>query len=120
LNAYDDGAGVTSAFNLNVLARINRELDGDFRLRKFKHEARWNSAKSRVEMHLISRERQRACIAGAHCTAEFEEGESIWTESSQKFSPFELREIALASGFEPVHQWIDQEWPFAESLWIAN
>jgi dimethylhistidine N-methyltransferase len=120
LNAYDDGAGVTSAFNKNVLSRINRELDGNFDLKAFDHEARWNSSASRMEMHLVSNARQIVRVEGAQCTATFERGETIWTESSQKFSLGDLFDIAVGTGFEPTHQWIDQEWPFAENLWVAR
>jgi L-histidine N-alpha-methyltransferase len=67
IRAYDDGAGVTAAFNLNLLSRINRELKGDFHVRKFRHEARWRSDRNRIEMHLVSRERQSVTVAAAKC-----------------------------------------------------
>lgn len=120
LTAYDDPVGVTAAFNLNVLSRINRELEGNFQLRKFRHEARWRSDKSRIEMHLVSQERQTVSIPGASCVAAFEVGESLWTESSQKFTLSVLDQIAHESGFLPLARWIDEEWPFAESLWLAR
>jgi dimethylhistidine N-methyltransferase len=117
ITAYDDPAGVTAAFNLNLLSRINRELQGDFQLRKFRHEARWRSDRNRIEMHLVSQERQSVNVAGANCYATFDAGESIWTEASQKFTTEMLWGYALDSGFAPRAQWIDREWPFAESLW---
>jgi dimethylhistidine N-methyltransferase len=119
LEAYDDPAGVTAAFNLNLLARINRELEADFRLRSFRHEARWRADKNRIEMHLVSLERQFVTVRGAHCYAAFEPGESIWTEACQKFTPEGLESIALETGFEPAARWIDADWPFAENLWLV-
>ena len=120
LAAYDDPTGVTSAFNLNLLARINRELGGNFQLKKFEHQARWVADKSRIEMHLISRERQSVTIPGAKCEASFQAGESIWTEASRKFVGSDLERAATMSGFAVARQWIDSEWGFAENLWFAN
>jgi dimethylhistidine N-methyltransferase len=120
LNAYDDAAGVTSAFNLNLLARINRELNGNFDLKKFRHEARWVKEKSRVEMHLVSRERQTVNVDAADCRVSFAVGESIWTESSRKFTLIELDRAAAECGFKCAQRWVDEEWPFAELLWIAT
>lgn len=119
LRAYDDSIGVTAAFNLNLLARINRELDGDFRLKKFRHEVRWRFDENRIEMHLVSQEHQTVTVAGANCRVSFEPYESIWTESSHKFTPLGLERVGRDAGFEPNGQWIDEEWPFAESLWLA-
>jgi L-histidine Nalpha-methyltransferase len=120
LRAYDDDCGVTAAFDLNLLARINRELDGNFPLRSFRHEARWRSEEKRIEMHLVSMEKQVISVPGADCRVLFEPGESIWTESSQKFDPVEFLQCARKTGFRPLAQWIDREWPFAENLWIAD
>ena len=119
LVAYDDPAGVTAAFNLNLLARINRELGGDFQLRNFRHEARWSQDAARIEMHLVSRTSQIVTIAGAGCEISFAEGETIWTESSHKFDPAEMARLAGWTGFASLAQWTDREWPFAENLWIA-
>lgn len=116
--AYDDPAGVTAAFNLNMLARMNRELGARFQLRQFRHEARWSPEQRRVEMHLQSLAAQKVEIPGARCQASFEPGETIWTESSYKFEPAELVSLAKQSGFTPEDQWIDREWPFAENLWM--
>src|SRR5579864_7401770 len=118
--AYDDSLGVTAAFNLNLLARINRELGADFDLNQFEHVARINCEARRVEMHLRSRRRQSVNIPEAELLVEFRDGETIWTESSHKYSQEEVFEIARASGFFCEAQWIDEEWPFAESLLVAE
>jgi dimethylhistidine N-methyltransferase len=120
LLAYDDPAGVTAAFNMNVLARVNRELGADFDLKQFAHEARWNAVERRIEMHLRSLQRQRVEIPGAHLRIRIDEDETIWTESSHKYSPSEPIEMAARTGFRCEAQWIDKEWPFAQNLWIAG
>ncbi len=120
LAAYDDPIGVTGAFNLNLLARINRELGGNFDPRKFEHEARWNEPERRIEMHLRSRVDQTAYIQEADLTVALRAGETIWTESSHKFQLHELEEMAARAGFRVEAQWVDREWPFAESLWLAT
>lgn len=120
LSAYDDPLGVTAAFNLNLLARINRELGGDFDLLAFRHLARYDRAQRRVEMHLLSLCRQEVLIPGAECVAHLEEGETIWTESSHKYAAGEITEMGERSGFRTEAQWVDQEWPFAQTLLIAE
>ncbi len=120
LLAYDDPAGVTAAFNMNVIARINRELGADFDLKQFAHEARWNAVERRIEMHLRSLQKQRVEIPGANLRIRLEEGETIWTESSHKYSPVEPIEMASRTGFRCEAQWIDDEWAFAQNLWIAG
>jgi len=117
--AYDDAAGVTGSFNLNLLGRINRELGGDFNLRAFEHKARYNAQERRIEMHLRSRCEQTVSVRDAGLECSFYAGETIWTESSHKFIAGELPEIALESGFKVETQWIDEDWPFAESFWRA-
>jgi dimethylhistidine N-methyltransferase len=119
LQAYDDPAGVTAAFNRNLLARINRELHANFDVRNFHHEARFNDRTSNVEMHLCSAMRQTVTLGLAGGEIEFEAGETIWTESSHKYSLPELTELAAASGFRLDGQWIDDEWPFTENLLMA-
>lgn len=119
LTAYDDPAGVTAAFNLNVLARMNRELGANFNLNNFRHEARWSGRHCRIEMHLRSLARQTVDIPAADCRIRFARGETLWTESSHKFSPGELSRLARSAGFVEEAQWIDAEWPFAENLWIV-
>jgi L-histidine Nalpha-methyltransferase len=118
--AYDDAIGLTAAFDLNLLGRINRELSGNFDLRNFQHEARWNEPERRIEMHLRSRVDQTAFIAEADFTVRLHAGETIWTESSHKFQIEELCEMAGRTGFRVQAQWVDPEWPFAESLWVAH
>ncbi|HXR10281.1 MAG TPA: L-histidine N(alpha)-methyltransferase, partial [Candidatus Acidoferrales bacterium] len=120
LPAYDDPLGVTAAFNLNLLARINRELGADFDLRAFRHEARYNAAEQRVEMHLRSMRDQVVAIPRAGCTVSFSRGETIWTESSHKYRAEDISAMARRNGFRCDSQWIDTEWPFAESLLIAG
>ena len=118
--AYDDELGVTAAFNLNLLARINRELGADFDLAQFRHVAKINSEERSVEMHLESMRPQVVSIPAAEVIVEFQEGETIWTESSHKYSAEELLETARAAGFRCEIQWIDEQWPFAENLLIAE
>jgi dimethylhistidine N-methyltransferase len=120
LAAYDDELGVTAAFNLNLLARINRELDGNFDLDGFSHVARINHDARRVEMHLRSEWRQTVTIPPAGLAVEFQKDETIWTESSHKYSIHEISQMAGTAGFRCEAQWIDEEWPFAENLLVAK
>jgi dimethylhistidine N-methyltransferase len=118
--AYDDPLGVTAAFNLNLLARINRELDADFELHQFQHEARFNPEERAVEMHLRSLRAQSVRIEAADLTVEFDAGETIWTESSHKYSLDDVWQIAEQAGFYCEAQWLDRDWPFAENLLVAH
>jgi L-histidine Nalpha-methyltransferase len=115
LAAYDDPIGLTRAFNLNLLARINRELRANFDLNTFEHEARYNENAQRIEMHLRSKVKQTVSING-HFSIHLEQGETIWTESSYKFLPQQVRSMAERAGFQCQFQWLDAEWPFAQSL----
>jgi dimethylhistidine N-methyltransferase len=119
LDAYDDPAGVTAAFNLNLLARINRELSGNFNLRRFEHVARYDAAAQRVEMHLRAQSHQSVTIRQAELSVEFAAGETIWTEACHKFYPEQVRSMGRATGFRLHSQWTDREWPFAETLLLA-
>jgi L-histidine Nalpha-methyltransferase len=119
IEAYDDPAGVTAAFNLNLLGRINRELDADFDLRRFEHLARYAEEAQRVEMHLRSRSDQTVSIRKADVVVEFAADETICTEASHKFRPEQIAALAHTAGFRLEQQWIDCEWPFAENLLIA-
>jgi L-histidine N-alpha-methyltransferase len=119
LLAYNDPAGVTAAFDLNLLARINRELGADFDLAHFQHEARWNSAERRMEMHLRSTRRQTVHVPAASLRFMLDEDETIWTESSHKYKADEIQRMAARTGFRCDGQWIDREWPFAQNLLIA-
>jgi uncharacterized SAM-dependent methyltransferase len=118
--AYDDPLGVTASFNLNLLARMNRELGADFDLDSFGHLARDNSCERRIEMHLVSQCRQRVAIPGAGCEVAFGRGETIWTESSYKYRTEEVAYMARSAGFSSEAQWTDSEWAFAETLLIAE
>jgi len=120
LEAYADPLGVTAAFNKNLLARINHDLGADFELAYFEHVARFNNTARSVEMHLMSKREQTVTIPGAGFSVRFVEGETIWTESSHKYSKDEVFQMAGDSGFRCEAQWIDTEWPFAESLLVAQ
>ncbi|HJZ93999.1 MAG TPA: L-histidine N(alpha)-methyltransferase [Gemmataceae bacterium] len=103
--AYNDAAGVTAEFNLNLLVRINRELGADFDPDSFEHRAVFNSDESRIEMHLVSRRRQVVRVAGA--TFRFAAGETICTEHSYKYTPEAFRHLARAAGLELRRVWVD-------------
>jgi len=103
--AYNDAAGVTARFNLNLLARINRELDGDFDLASFSHKAFYNSVRQRIEMHLVSKQRQKVKVAGR--VIEFRVGETIHTENSYKYTLEMFGALARGSGWTPVSVWTD-------------
>jgi L-histidine N-alpha-methyltransferase len=105
LPAYNDSAGVTAAFNLNLLRRLNREAEADFDLCAFRHEAVWNDRDSRIEMHLVSTRDQTVHLAGK--AIRFREAESIHTENSYKHTPERLVEIACRGGWEVQRVWKD-------------
>jgi dimethylhistidine N-methyltransferase len=111
--AYDDAAGVTAAFNLNMLERINREVGADFDTSRFAHRAVFNGDASRVEMHLDSLEPQTVHVAGA--SIGFAEGESIWTESSYKYDRARLDELVEAAGLTVRHLWSDS----GDRFWVV-
>jgi L-histidine N-alpha-methyltransferase len=116
LAAYDDPLGVTAAFNLNLLVRINAELGGDFDLDRFEHRAVWAAEHSRIEMHLVSRCSQVVRIADAGLELMIGEGESIWTESSYKYAPAGIIAMIERAGFRLVEQWVDRRDGFALTL----
>jgi len=118
--AYDDALGVTAAFNLNLLARINRELGGEFDLKTFRHRARYNPEEGRVEMHLESRRAQTVAIRSLGIEVPFAEGETIHTENSYKFDLGQIAALAAATGFEVRRTWTDSEGRFASSLLVAR
>ncbi len=118
LSAYDDAEGVTAAFNLNVLGRINRELGGNFDLNRFRHEVRYDDSAQRIEMHLRSTADQIVCIGDLRIT--LKKNETIWTESSYKFTVEQVASMAAQAGFKCEFQWIDQEWPFTQCVLRAN
>ncbi len=117
--AYDDPLGVTAAFNLNLLVRINRELGGGFDLASFRHQARYNRVEGRIEMHLESRQDQRVPIRGLGIEVPFAAGETIHTESSYKFRPEQIAALAAATGFEVRRTWTDSRGWFASNLLVA-
>lgn len=120
LPAYNDSLGVTAAFNLNLLARINRELGADFDLEQFEHHAPYNEKERRIEMHLRSKVAQSAKIAAAELAVKFEADETIWTESSHKFEAAEVVGMGEQAGFRCESQWVDKDWPFAQTLFVAR
>jgi dimethylhistidine N-methyltransferase len=120
LRAYDDPTGVTAAFNLNMLARLNRELDADFDLTKFRHLAVYNPEERRIEMHLRSTEDQTVRLPKAGIAVSFRKDETIWTENCHKYTIEEIFGMAERTRFECIAQWVDEEWPFAQNLFIAR
>ena len=114
--AYDDPLGVTAAFNRNLLVRINRELGGNFKIDQFDHEAVWNVASSRVEMHLVARDAQQVCVDTAGIAFRMAGGERIWTESSYKYRPNDIVAMLQTAGFRLAAQWIDRPDQFALTL----
>ncbi len=112
--AYDDADGATARFNLNLLARINRELDGDFDLSKFSHRAVWNAEASRVEMHLVSECEQVVHVGGK--SFRFTEGETIHTENSRKFVKSKVAALFRSAGWSPVSDLTDKADQFAVTL----
>ena len=111
--AYDDSAGVTAAFNRNILVRLNRELGADFDVATFTHRAHFNEEASRVEMHLVSIVAQRVRVAGREIA--FEAGESIWTESSYKYDGPRLEQLVSSAGFRLTRLWTDAQ----DLFWVA-
>lgn len=106
LLAYNDPLGVTAAFNRNLLVRVNRELGGDFDVNHFAHRAVWNALASRIEMHLVSQQRQRVQVRASHIDITFEAGEPIWTESSYKYRLDDLAPTLGRAGFRVIGQWM--------------
>ncbi len=114
--AYDDPLGVTATFNLNVLARINRELGGHFDLSRFTHRAFFNAEASRMEMHLVSRGAQRVAIDDLSLQLDFADGESIHSENSYKYDDPMLATLAAEGGFRVERRWSDSRGWFADVL----
>jgi dimethylhistidine N-methyltransferase len=111
IRAYDDAAGVTAEFNLNLLQRINRELDGDIPVEAFRHRAIWNDDKARIEMHLEAERDLRFGVDG--CAFEMKAGETIHTENSHKYGDRDSRLLLRAAGWGVVKQWTDADDQFA-------
>lgn len=120
LAAYDDSLGVTAAFNRNILVRINRELGAGFDVDRFRHQARWNEAKSRVEMHLESLEDQTVSLGEGRPRVSLRAGETIHTENSHKYDLAELGAVAEDAGFRLEKSWFDARRRFSVNLLIAG
>jgi dimethylhistidine N-methyltransferase len=116
--AYDDAQGVTAAFNLNLLVRINRELGGTFDLDGFAHEARWNADEGRIEMHLVSRSDQDVQVGSARF--HFGAGETIHTENSHKYTLDQFRALAVEAGYKPRAAWTDADGLFSVHMLDAG
>ncbi len=114
--AYDDAAGVTARFNRNLLARVNRELGGDFDLDAFAHEARWEEDPGRVRLHLVGRRRQTVRVAALDMEVLLEEGERIHTEDAWKYSPEEIDRLAGEAGLVVLERWFDNRAWFSLNL----
>ena len=114
--AYDDSRGVTARFNLNLLARINRELGGDFDLAAFRHVARYDEVAGRVEMYLVSTREQMVRIRDLDLVRRFAAGEAIHTENSYKYSPAEIDRLAAAAGLRVEARWYDRARRFSDNL----
>jgi L-histidine Nalpha-methyltransferase len=124
LDAYDDAAGTTAAFNLNVLARLNRDLDANFVLENFRHKVLWNPVASRIEMHLESLVAQRVEIRGENddssFAVDFAPGETIHTENSYKFNPAAVKSLLASASFKVTRSWQDPQHLFAVTLATAS
>jgi dimethylhistidine N-methyltransferase len=116
--AYNDSQGVTAEFNLNLLRRINQELDGEFDISQWRHEARWNENSGAVEMHLISLQQQQAKLNGD--TFHFTAGETIHTENSFKYHASDMQKLAADAGFNLVKGWTDSAQHFQVQLFEAK
>jgi len=114
--AYDDASGVTSRFNLNLLARINRELGGDFNLDAFRHRIHYDEVEGRIEMYLESQREQVVAIAALHHEFSFRAGERIHTENSYKYSLGEIERLARAASLRLLHRWFDRAHLFSLNL----
>ncbi len=117
--AYDDPLGVTSAFNLNMLNRLNREFDGDFDVRGFQHVAHYNEAAGRVEIYVESLHDQVVTLRGLELTVNFRSGERVHTENSHKYDLAGLSEMAAATGFTVERTWFDEAKLFSSNLFVA-
>lgn len=118
--AYNDALGVTSAFNLNVLARINRELGGTFDLRAFKHRAFYNDAMGRIEIYIESLTQQSIRIEKLDLEVNFDAGELIHTENSYKYDMAGISKLAAATDFKLAHSWLDSQERFSSNLLLAS
>jgi len=118
--AYDDPLGVTAAFNLNLLARINRELRADFSVRDFRHVALYDGREGRVEMHLESGREQTVNVGALDISVNFREGERVHTENSYKYDLEGLDALAAETGFGRAETWLDSSERFSSNLFVAS
>lgn len=118
--AYDDSLGITAAFNLNLLSRINRELDADFNLRAFRHYAHYNEEAGRIEIYIESLRSQTVRVGRLELEIHFEEGERIHTENSYKYDMADLSRLAAETGFAFSRTWLDSMERFSSNLFIAS
>jgi uncharacterized SAM-dependent methyltransferase len=116
--AYNDAAGVTAAFNLNLLTRVNRELRATFDLTQFRHEAVYNPREGRIEMYLVSERAQQAGVIGH--TFSFAQGERIHTENSHKYAVDEFHVLAREAGWQPEEVWMDRDSLFSVHELVAS
>ncbi len=116
--AYDDSRGVTAEFNKNILRRINRELDGNFDLDSFKHEARYNTTHNRIEMHLVSQRSQLLTVLGSLFV--MEQNESIHTENSHKYTTKGFQHLAYIAGWDPLRVWYDRNQQFSVHMLVPR
>ena len=116
LAAYDDNHGLCAALHLNLLTRMNRELNADFDPAQFEHVAIFNRESRSVETHIRAKEPQVVSIPKAELVVEFRQGETIRTESNRKYSSLEVLDLAAASGFHREEEWVDEGWGFSENL----
>ncbi|HTM45631.1 MAG TPA: L-histidine N(alpha)-methyltransferase [Polyangiaceae bacterium] len=120
IRAYDDSLGVTAAFNKNVLVRLNRHWQANFPLDAFVHKSLWNADHRRIEMHLFATMDCTVTIPRLQRTLQIRSGESLWTESSYRFSVSEIADWATAARFRIARQWVDPDWPFVQLLLIGR
>jgi L-histidine Nalpha-methyltransferase len=118
--AYDDSLGVTAAFNLNLLARINREFEADFNLRAFRHQAIYNEALGRIEVYIVSNAAQKVTLRRLNMEIHFAEGERIHTENSYKYDLEGLSQLANATGYTRTRTWFDERGQFSSNLFVAS
>ena len=120
LAAYDDAAGVTRAFNMNLLTRLNREVGANFNLEQFEHVARWNVASKAIQTYLVSRERQTVTLSDLNIEVTFEAAEALHTESSHKYTLEGVTRIADSAGLKLTQTWTDSRNWFALNLLTAS
>ena len=118
--AYDDALGITAAFNLNLLARVNRELDGNFDLRAFRHHAFYNETIGRVEIYIESIHEQTVTIGTLNMEVHFDARERIHTENSYKYDLSGIAQLATETGYRCTHSWLDSEQRFSSNLLLAT